>query len=231
MRQKIASITQMLRLPSVCVLCDQYHYQPIAVCNQCTHLLERLGPACHYCAFPLPDDIVLICGNCAKEKPAFDHTYTAYLFKEPLRTLLHEFKYHEAFYLTSFLAKLMLQAVPKGKLETQCLIPVPLHPKRLKQRGFNQAVLLCKNLAKALKIPYELSLCKKIIHTEPQVCLNREQRKQNLTAAFQSRQTHYQHITLIDDLLTTGSTAQELANLFKAQGVKRVDVWCCARAI
>ncbi|KTC85909.1 MULTISPECIES: ComF family protein [Legionella] len=231
MRQKIASITQMLRLPSVCVLCYQYHRQPFAVCDSCLNLLKQIGPACRYCALPLPDDTFLSCGVCSKKKPAIDKTITAYLFEEPLRTLVHEFKYHEALYLVSFLARLMLNALPNGVLETQCLVPVPLHPKRLRQRGFNQAAELCKFLARKLALPYELNLCKKIIHTAPQASLNKKQRKQNLQNAFQSQLSPYQHITLVDDLLTTGSTANELALAFKQQGVAQVDLWCCARAV
>lgn len=80
------------------------------------------------------------------------------------------------------------------------------------------------------KIPYELTLCKRIIHTAPQVNLDKKQREQNLRDAFHSQLAHYQHITLVDDLLTTGSTAKELARVLKQQGAVQVDLWCCARA-
>jgi ComF family protein len=231
MRQKIIRITQRLRLPSVCVICQQYHREPFAVCGLCTSLFKPIGPSCRYCALPLPDEKFLVCGFCSKERPAFDCTITAYRFEEPLRTLLHEFKYHEALYLRTLLAKLMLDALPQLATSTQCLVPVPLHPKRLRQRGFNQAAELAKLLARKLKIPCELNLCKKVIHTVPQVSLNSKQREQNLRHAFQSKPTHYQHITLVDDLMTTGSTASELARALKQQGVGRVDFWCCGRAI
>ncbi|CEG61750.1 ComF family protein [Legionella micdadei] len=230
MRQKITSITQLLRLPSVCVLCNQYHDQPFPVCHPCTRLFKKIGPACRYCAHPLPDEKYLVCGICVKEKPTIDNTITAYRFEEPLRTLLHGFKYHEAFYLGGFLAKLILEALANRPITTECLIPVPLHPKRLRQRGFNQAVELSRILSKKLQIPCEPNLCKRIVHTDPQVNLDRKQRKQNVRGAFQSKLTHYQHITLVDDLLTTGSTANELARVLKQQGATRIDLWCCARA-
>lgn len=228
-RQKVASITQLLRLPSVCLLCQQYHRDSLAVCQHCNYLFKRINDACYYCALPLPDAKFLVCGDCTKKKPAFDRTITTYYFEEPLRTLLHEFKYREAFYLRTFLAKLMLDALPEKTVSTQCLVPVPLHPKRLQQRGFNQAAELAKLLAKQLKIPCELNLCKKIIHTPPQANLSGKQRRKNLHQAFQVKVNNYSHITLIDDLLTTGSTVNELARLFKQQGVGCVDVWCCAR--
>ncbi|KTC96302.1 ComF family protein [Legionella feeleii] len=229
MRQKITSIAQLLRLPSVCVLCQQYHRDPFAVCQPCNDLFKQITHACYFCALPLPDAKFLVCGVCSQKKPGFDHTITRYYFEEPLRTLIHEFKYRDAFYLRTFLTKLMLDALPEKTTSTQCLVPVPLHPRRLQQRGFNQAAELAKLLAKQLKIPCELNLCKKIIHTIPQANLDSQRRRKNLHQAFQVKINSYNHITLIDDLLTTGSTVNELARLFKQQGVTRVDVWCCAR--
>lgn len=229
MRHKIRSIAQMLCLPTICVLCNQYHSYRSAICKQCSDLLTPLGPACQYCALPLPDTHFLICGKCCKKKPYFDTVITAYSFEEPLRTLLHEFKYREGLYLSTFLTNLMLHALPSGTYNTECLVPVPMHPKRLRQRGFNQAAELALQLSRQLKLPCELSLCQKRINTASQAGLNAEGRQKNLRHAFQTRPNQYQHVTLIDDLLTTGSTANELARTLKEQGVKRVDLWCCAR--
>ena len=229
MRHRMVSISQWFQLPSICALCNQYHRGRLAVCAECLELLTPIGPACYHCALPLPDDDFLVCGHCCKKKPYFHHVIAAYRFEEPLRTLLHEFKYHDGLYLSSFLATLILNAIPTDAAKTQCLIPVPMHPKRLRQRGFNHAAELAKQLGRALKLPYKLSQCKKIINTVPQVSLNERQRQQNLRNAFLAEPLPYQHVTLIDDLLTTGSTANELAKILKKQGVARVDVWCCAR--
>lgn len=231
MRQKIASITQALRLPSVCVLCSQYHREPYAVCTHCTSLIKAIGPRCQHCAMPLPDESFPVCGICIKKRPKLDRVYTAYCFEEPLRTLIHEFKYSQGFYLRSMLVQLILDALTPDALNTECLIPVPLHKKRLQERGFNQAAILAKFLSKKTKRPYQLNLCEKMIHTKPQAGLEAKERQQNLTNAFQAQSTPFKHITLIDDLLTTGSTANELAHTFKAKGVIRVDLWCCARVI
>jgi ComF family protein len=160
-----------------------------------------------------------------------DNTHVACRFEEPLRTLLHEFKYHEGLYLCSFLATLIRDALPRGAETTQCLIPVPMHRKRLQQRGFNQAAELAKHLGKILQLPYDLHHCTKIINTPPQAQLNAEERKKNLLNAFHVSPLPYEHITLIDDLITTGNTVNELAKTFKQQGVARVDVWCCAKAV
>ena len=126
------------------------------------------------------------------KKPAFDHTITRYYFEEPLRTLIHEFKYRDAFYLRTFLTKLLLEALPEKTVSTQCIVPVPLHPRRLQQRGFNQAPELAKLLAKQLKIPCELNLCKKIIHTIPQANLGSQRRRKNLHQAFQVKLNNHQ---------------------------------------
>jgi ComF family protein len=229
-RHQKFSIPQILRLPSVCYVCNQYHRDYSAVCLSCTQLFSRLEHICHYCALPLPDNNFLACGQCSKEKPSFDCTLTAYRFEEPLRTLLHEYKYKSALFLRNILAQLMMDALPESGTLSQCLIPIPLHSTRLKERGFNQAAELSKLLAKYLNIPCELTACKKIRNTTPQVNLSGKERRQNLRGAFEVHSLPYQHITLVDDLFTTGSTVQEISRLFKKQGVKRVDVWCCARA-
>lgn len=229
MRQKITSITQWWRLPAVCVLCHHYHYDKYAVCQTCTSFLVRIKHGCRTCRLPIDNPQVDQCGFCIKRKPAYDRVITAYSFEEPLRALLHEFKYRQALYLRTFMAQLMLDAKPPEIYQPDCLVPVPMHPKKLRERGFNQAAELTKILAKKLNLSLNLTLCEKTINTAAQVNLNGKHRNRNLQKAFTAKVSHYQHVTLIDDLLTTGSTANALALTLKKQGVKRVDVWCLAR--
>ena len=231
MRHKLPSITHRLRLPSICILCNQFHRSKLPVCEPCISLLPKLGPSCKYCAFPLPDSSYLICGHCIKKPPFIDATTIAYSFEEPLRSLLHRFKYENGLYLSSFLAQLIINAWNIHPSHPQCLIPVPMHPKKLKKRGFNQTVLLTCYLSKQLGIPYDLSSCEKKINTLAQADLSGKKRIQNIKEAFQVQPQSYSHVALIDDLLTTGSTVNELARMLKNSGVKQVDVWCCARAI
>lgn len=193
--------------------------------------INPLGMACQYCAHPLPDNHLLICGRCIKKPPHFDQAFIHYKFEEPLRSLLHQFKYHKGLYLNSFLSHLILQSVQEHSSLPQCLIPVPMHPQRIKQRGFNQAAVLAKSLAKKLDIPYDVTSCKKIVNTATQASLDGEQRQKNLRHAFTAEKLPFHHIALVDDLLTTGCTANELARTLKKSGVKRVDVWCCARTV
>lgn len=229
MRQKIKSITQWLRLPTVCVLCGDYHHGTFAVCTECQLFFAPINNPCRYCSLPLANADFLVCGQCIKKPPYFDSVISYYRFEEPLRTLLHDFKYKKALYLRSFLAQLMINAFQSKIFKPDCLVPIPLHPQRLRERGFNQAAELAKLLAKQLNFPCNTRLCQKIINTPPQVGLNHKQRRKNLRHSFTVRANNYQHIILIDDLLTTGSTANEVARILKQQGVKRVDLWCCAR--
>ncbi|KTD73950.1 competence protein ComF [Legionella tucsonensis] len=193
--------------------------------------MTHLGPACRYCAYPLPDTHLLVCGRCIKKTPYFDRAFINYVYEEPLRKLLHQFKYHDGLYLGSFLSQLICHSLPKNETMPQCLIPVPMHPQRIKSRGFNQAAVLVRLLAKKLQLPYDLTSCQKILNTEPQASLDGEQRKKNLHHAFKAKKIPWHHVAIVDDLLTTGSTANELAFTLKNSGVKQVDVWCCARTV
>jgi ComF family protein len=231
MRHKLLSIAQSIRLPSICILCNQVHKNTLAVCSHCIALITPLGPSCQHCAYPLYDDSHLICGYCIKKPPHFDNAIIAYRFEEPLRSLLHRFKYHAGLYLGPFLGQLILNAWQKRPSQPQCLIPVPMHPKKLKIRGFNQSAILVQFLAKKLNLPYDLKCCQKIINTSPQAQLDGDKRAQNIRNAFHIKPLPYSHVAIIDDLLTTGCTANELAKMLKNAGVKQVDVWCCARTI
>ncbi len=219
-----------MRLPSICILCNQIYKSNLALCEECIKLLKKLGPKCPCCAHPLPDDIGL-CGLCIQQKPHFDKVYIDYEYTEPLRGLLHQFKYTNALYLAGFFSQLMFNSVNKATIMPQCIIPVPMHPERLKSRGFNQAVVLSKLLAKRLRIPYNLNCCKKIKNTSAQASLSQKERLKNLKSAFSAASLEHQHVLIVDDLLTTGSTANEIAFLLKQNGVQRVDVCCPARAV
>lgn len=230
MRQKTSSVAQVLLPSSICALCHQYHRENRAVCHDCLVFFEPLGPACCSCAEPLPDESFLACGRCCRTKPPIDKTIVAYRFEEPLRTLLHEFKYQEGLYLCALLAGLIQEALPLDAQNTQCLIPIPMHRKRLRQRGFNQAAELAKHLGHILHVPVDSLSCQKIMATPPQAGLSGKERRKNVRNTFRTNPIPYQHVTLIDDLITTGSTAFELASMLKKQGILRVDLWCTAKA-
>lgn len=230
MYHKRWSISQKIRAQALCVLCQHITIPHDVVCRTCQQHFKPLRHHCRHCAQPLPDNIYNVCGVCLKQKPLIDKINVPYCYEEPLRTLIHDYKYQGGLYLAQFLARLILPALDHECLTTECLLPVPLHRKRLYERGYNQSALLTLHLAKTLAIPFDLQYGKKILNTRPQAQLNARERQQNLRQAFTVKAIPYQHVTLIDDLITTGSTTQALARLLKQQGVKRVDLWCCARA-
>jgi len=230
MRQKRWSISQKWRTQMLCVLCQQISIRHDVVCLHCQHYFKPLQHRCYHCARPLPDAMFNVCGQCLKQKPSIDKTSIPYLFEEPLRTLIHEYKYQGGLYLTAFLAKLIMSALDHDSLTTECLLPVPMHPKRLRERGYNQSAVLSIYLAQTLHIPYHLQYGKKTLNTRPQAQLSAHDRQQNLRNAFTVQPIPYQHVTLVDDIITTSRKAQALALLLKKQGVQRVDLWCCARA-
>lgn len=227
----------MLLLPTICLLCHQYHRGKYAICMSCESELPLLGPTCPTCARPCADLVdtpnnIASCGKCLTSMPYLDHVIAAYRFEEPLRSLMHTFKYREGFYLSGFIAHLMSNTNKLALLKnTECLIPIPMHRSRLKQRGFNQAAVLARALSQSSNIPYKINACKKIRNTIPQAELKAKERAHNLKDAFQANRIKYSNVTLVDDLLTTGHTANELAKTLKEQGVSTVNLWCCARTV
>lgn len=232
MLKRLKSISQKIQFPAICNLCSQYHNNLSAICEFCSELLISIGSQCEICALPIPQSSTMTCGKCLKKKPWFDKVFVNYIFEEPLRTILHDFKYKEGLYLTSFLTDLMFQNFDDDLSKTECLIPVPLHLNKLKARGFNQSALLAKKLAKQLNLPVGLDYCQKTLNTLAQAGLKWDQRSKNLKNAFRLKKTiPYKNITLIDDLITTGSTANELAKVLKNHGIEKVYLWCVARTV
>ncbi|MEN9916293.1 MAG: competence protein [Pseudomonadota bacterium] len=109
------------------------------------------------------------------------------------------------------------------------IIPVPLHKKRLYERGFNQAIELARPISKILNIRIDCKSCERVRNTAAQSMLPAKQRSNNVKNAFVAKQNHGQHIALLDDVMTTGHTLIELSRALYDVGVKRIDVWCCAR--
>ena len=144
-------------------------------------------------------------------------------------------KYHSQLQLADYLAHQLASAVQQqceSESKTQLLIPIPLHPKRLRQRGYNQSVELAKTLSRHLNIPLDNNALIRIKSTLPQTQLPYARRKQNIKSAFQCRHaTLPEHIVLIDDVLTTGHTADMAAKVCLKQGAKKVELWTIARSI
>jgi len=221
------SIAQTLRLPRICLICQMQFKHDTPICGACESFIPRLKNACMSCAEPSTQTF---CGSCRHQGSILHRMYVFYPYEQPLKQLIGQFKFNQSLDLNHYLAQLMLKYLPIEALHTQCLIPIPMHPKKLRQRGFHQTILLAKQLSKLTGIPYRTRLCKKIINTAAQSSLDREQRKHNLSQAFSCQPVDYQHITLIDDVTTTGSTINTVASLFQQQGVSKIDAWILCKS-
>lgn len=222
------SITQAFSPRIHCLIC--HVKTPQVVCEACLQHLTTLGHKCTTCARPLSIPTDTICGHCIKHKPALDGILTVYAYTAPLRFLIHEFKYREGYFLTKTLTKMLLDALPKDYM-TDCIVPVPMHTQRLRERGFDHTLWLARAVSRHVPFHLETNLCKKTNHTTNSAQLNAEQRKKNTQDAYQVQPSRYQHVTLLDDLTTTGETANTLARLLKKNGAQTVMLWCCARAL
>ena len=188
--------------------------------------------ACKRCAIPVYDaGAEPVCGECLKKSPHFDAAWSAFLYAQPLEWMIQQFKFNEKLSYAHLLADLMMPYAPVLDQRPDCIIPVPLHAKRLRQRGFNQTYELIKPVANQLDIKIDTKHCVRKKHTTAQTGLDAASRRKNVRSAFEfNNACHYEYVILFDDVMTTGSTMNELAGLIKKQGVKRVEVWSLARA-
>jgi ComF family protein len=213
-------------LPQSCFLCGDISRQPI--CLACLNDLPYQGPACIRCAKALKE--VGICQQCRDKSPPYHQTQVVFDYVYPIDKLISSAKFHHNLAILNLLGHLMAQHLIIEQYP-DVLIPVPLHIKRLRKRGYNQSLELAKCIAKQTGILLDSKACKRIKHTRPQTTLSKQQRQTNVEGVFKvvRLQEHWQHIVLVDDVMTTGATVRELALAFKKAGISRVDVWCCAR--
>jgi len=200
------------------------------LCAAWYHHLPRPGPLCARCANPVPKGHQEPdCAVCQTHPPAFDAVQTGFLYEFPVDMLVQRFKFDGRLEAGALLAGLLAETLV-GLPLPDALIPVPLHRDRLAERGFDQALMLAGDLGRALKLPVCANRLTRVRATPAQSGLNRKQRRRNLQRAFVATGPLPPHLALIDDVLTTGSTAQACAAVLKGAGARRVDVWVVARA-
>ena len=177
----------------------------------------------------------LTCANCAHRTIHFDAAVAAYRGRGIVRDIIHEFKYNRQIHLRHLVARWLRAALDDERLldnQFDVIVPVPLHPARQRERGFNQASLLAELLSAHTSIPCR-PLLKRIRYTTTQTALDRSERMENLHNAFRLRKNadvRGLRVLLIDDVLTTGSTLSECARVLKRAGAKSVHAATAARA-
>jgi ComF family protein len=205
------------------------------ICVACETELPWLGEQCSTCALPLAAT-GLTCGECLLEPPAFEQVVVPWLYGFPVDSLITRFKHNAKWPFGHLLADVLGQYLQhrfdEGLPRPDALLPVPLAGKRLRQRGFNQASMLARWLSQSLDLPCEEQVLRRVKETDAQQDLDAKARKRNLRNAFNlmpDAQVKGRHLALVDDVLTTGATAQALARLLMDAGAARVDVYCLAR--
>ena len=222
----IGSIFRQM-LPQQCLLCGALAGQP-ALCAECyADLPWQPDRCCPQCGLPEPGGEV--CGACLKHPPAFDATVAVLSYRFPVDALLRRYKYHGLLPVADLLGGLLAQRAA-GVSRPQMLIPMPLHPARLRERGFNQAVEIARGAAARLAIPLALQICRRTRSTPPQAGLKLRVRIKNLRGAFDCQaDLSGKHVALVDDIMTSGASLDELARAARKAGAARVECWVIAR--
>ena len=218
--------------PGRCRLCGNRVAGEPGLCQPCRNEAPWLAEACACCSLPLPashDDS--LCGRCQKHAPSFDSTTALFHYQPPVDYLIKRLKFAGELGIGPLLAGLLANRLAARETALpELLIPVPLHRSRLQQRGFNQARELARTVAARLEIRTAHRLCRRHRKTEPQSLLSHNARRLNLRNAFTvTTDTLPAHVAIIDDVMTTGHTANELSRVLKAAGASQVEVWVVAR--
>ena len=194
------------------------------LCAQCDADLPRLEHAlCPRCALESPGGAV--CGRCLTHAPAYDTTYAALSYDFPADVLVHALKFRGELALAPLLAGFLAPKVRNVSVDH--VVPVPLSVERLRRRGYNQAVEIARHLRKEA---LELSLCERTRDAPPQTELPYDERQRNVRGAFRStRSVDGARIAVVDDVMTTGATLDEIARTLKAAGAAHVENWVVAR--
>ena len=220
---------QGLIYPPRCLLCGRAGFEGRDLCAACARELPRQVNACVRCGAALTAS-GSECGDCIQSPPAINYSRIPYRYQAPLDHLIMAFKFQRQLAMAPLLAGLMLEANTPWTTTPDCLLPVPLHPSRLRERGFNQAHELAKLLSRHSGIPNWQHLASRQRNTATQSLLNAKARRHNMRDAFVIHGQPPPYVVLVDDVVTTGSTVNELARCLRDAGAQRIDVWACARA-
>jgi len=222
-------------LPRTCILCKHASDRAQDLCSQCLTSLPILAPGCVYCATPLSVEGEAICGTCLQQPPPYERLFALFAYQAPITQWIMELKFHERLIHAQILGELMATALQTWYLDKplpECIIPIPLHNKRLHERGFNQALELARPIAKTLGLALNFTSCQRVKSTQAQARLIRKQRTQNMKNAFKIQGLEkIRSVAVVDDVTTTGQTLQAFCQALKQAGVAQIDVWCCAKTL
>ena len=211
-----------------CLLCGGAAAD-VGLCAPCRQSLPWLPAACcPGCALPTPQGER--CGACLRQAPVCTRTEAIFEYAFPVDALIQSFKYAGQLATGRVLGRLALERFDATGVDR--LVAMPLHPHRLRERGFNQAVELARPLARARSLAFAPDTCRRVRAAPPQAGLHRDQRTKNVRGAFVvARPVHGQHLAIVDDVLTTGSSVNELARVLLEAGAASVRAWVMAKTL
>jgi ComF family protein len=212
-------------LPASCVLCGAPGRQS-RLCGPCRTSLPTMPAArCAQCALPLPSGT--LCAECLDRRPSYDAVVAAYPYEFPIDALVQAYKYGRDLALAPLFARELARVVGA---DVDALVAMPLSHSRLRERGFNQAHELARHLGRGLRVPVLANACRKVADTPPQAGLTLAQRVRNVRRAFVcDADLSGKRVAIVDDVMTTGATLNELARVMKRAGALRVSGWVVAR--
>jgi ComF family protein len=223
-----------LLFPPRCRLCGAAPAADTTLCQPCLDDLPWLESGCCRCARPLPPGVdTLLCGSCLRRPPAFDEATALLHYRAPADYLIQRLKFSGELAVAPLLADMLADKIaPRTTPLPDLLIPVPLHRARLTERGFNQATELARRLGRRLAVPVDHRQCQRDRHTRPQSLTPTKLRRRNLRGAFSviGELPAAAHVAIVDDVMTTGHTANELTWVLRRAGVACVEVWVIARS-
>lgn len=223
--------------PSTCLLCGAPGDQGRDLCAGCALDLPYNLRACTRCArpflVPLPDGMV--CGDCERRQPPFERCLTAFRYEGAIPFLITGAKFRGRLNAARLLGQCLAEHARESLDESdwpEVLIPVPLHPRRQRIRGYNQALEIARVTGRELSIPLEPRLAVRTRSTPPQTELTARARRRNIRGAFKTAtDLKGRYLAVVDDVMTTGGTVTELSQALIDAGAARVDVWAVARTL
>ncbi len=219
--------------PGNCLLCRARLPAGEDLCPSCAASLPRSDAACPRCAAPLAAEVAGNCGACQQRPPAFDAAEAAFRYAAPVDRLIQDLKYHRRLALARVLGhRLAGHLVARAVALPDMIVPVPLHPARLRERGYNQSLELARVVARQLNVPLAAhGAVERVRATASQTRLAPEARARNVRNAFRvPGDFSDMRVALVDDVMTSGHTATALAKSLKRAGAGGVSVWVVARA-
>jgi len=217
------------KFPGACILCGALA-SASPLCAAChADLPWLLTPVCPSCALPAAEGNV--CGHCLKSPPAFSSTRALFAYQFPMDALIHALKYRHQLHVASYFGR-ELAAEMRHEIRPDLIVPMPLHPQRLKTRGFNQALEIARIVSAKTGIPLQISGIERIKDSPPQVGMSRKDRVKNLKGAFRATLSlQGKRVAIIDDVMTTGTSCHELSLALREQGAQEIRVWVVARTL